>query len=263
MSGPPQISASSDGLPHCTTCNDMRVIRADVPVSHPDFGKLVPCPDCGHLARQARARALFCKKQERIARYTQTRGRALYQTFDTFDLREGEKKHAASVRRAYQAALDFATTLEGWLILCGTNGTGKSHLAAAIANYQATLPEDHQPLTLFITAPDLLDLLRSGFSGSGKGDYHDLLDLCRTVDLLILDDLGVEKETDWAFEKLFQVLNHRYQAEAPTVIITNCRLKELEPRLYDRLSDEDLCVHVTVLAPSYRQRSLSPGRVVQ
>jgi len=113
---------------------------------------------------------------------------------------------------------------------------------------------------MFLTAPDLLDLLRSGYSA---GDYEELLDLCRTMDVLVLDDLGVERETDWAAEKLFQILNHRYQSELPTVIVTNCRLEELPPRIYDRLSDDDLCVRCQVLAPSYRQRHSSPGVVVQ
>ena len=165
------------------------------------------------------------------------------------------------MRKAFEAARRFADNPAGWLVLNGTNGTGKSHLAAAIMNHLTAVPEDQRPLILFITAPGLLDMLRSGYGP--RGDYQELLHLCQTVDLLILDDLGVEKETDWAFEKLYLVLNHRYQAEAATVVVTNCRLQDLEPRIYDRLCDDDLCTRVSILAPSYRQHTSAPGTVVQ
>jgi DNA replication protein DnaC len=69
---------------------------------------------------------------------------------------------------------------------------------------------------------------------------------------LILDDLGAHASTPWAQEKLFQLLNHRYNAQLPTVITTNQRLEELDPRLRSRLQDVGLVNHVLILAPDYR-----------
>jgi len=198
---PPRSSASparetltEDGLPHCDHCNDLRSIRADVPVGHPDFGRLIPCPACGELALRQRRQQIYRSRRKRIQRYTQRAGRALRQTFENFDPRKAEGSCAVMIRKAQAAAQKFAQAPRGWLILYGTKGTGKSHLAAAIANHLETLPEAASPLVMFLTCPDLLDLLRSGYS---VGDYEDLLYLCRTVDVLIVDDLGVERENDY------------------------------------------------------------------
>jgi DNA replication protein DnaC len=230
-----------------------------LPVSDPRFGQRIPCPDCGALAQRQHRLQVYRSKRDRIEKYTQKIGRYTRQTFDAFDQRESTP-NTASIRSGFRAAWAFASKPQGWLVLYGPKGAGKSHLAAAIANHLESLPEEQRPLVMFLTAPDLLDLLRSGYNA---GDYDELLNLCRNVDVLILDDLGVEQTKEWVTEKLFQILNHRYQAELPTVVISNHRLEELEPRLYDRLSDDDMSVRVDMLAPTYRQRRSSPDRIVQ
>jgi len=257
----PDPGLARDGLPHCTACNDTRRInvRLERPGPHDEVNRLDWCPVCGHLAQQQQRSRLYQRYRERIARYTQETGRYIRQTFAAFDQRKSEGRHTVSIRKAYAAARQFAADPKGWLVFYGTKGTGKTHLAAAIANALESRPEQTRLAVMLITAPDLLDLLRSGYNA---GDYDDLLNLARTVSVLILDDLGVEKENEWVTEKLFQILNRRYQAELPTVIITNCRLEELEPRIYDRLSDDDLCTRCQILAPSYRQRRSSPGAVI-
>jgi DNA replication protein DnaC len=256
-----QTGRPDDGLPACTTCNNLRRVRVPpaAPGPNGELSRLDWCPDCGHLARRQHRLTVYRRKRDRIEKYSQKIGRYACQTFETFNQRQ-EEKSTALVRKAYQAALAFSQAPQGWLVLYGPKGTGKSHLAAAIANHLETLPEDERPLVMFLTAPDLLDLLRSGYRA---GDYDELLTLCREVDLLILDDLGVEQGTDWATEKLFQIVNYRYQTELPTVVVTNHRLEELESRIRDRLSDDDLCTKFQIVAPTYRQRSSAPGTIVQ
>jgi len=251
---------ASDGLPHCTTCSDMRWVRADVPVGHPDFGRLALCPDCGQGVQRQQATRLYRALGGRIQRYESAGVKGGRQTFATFD-RGGGNGCAVTIQKAYGVAHAFAIEPKGWLALSGSRGTGKSHLAAAIAHHLSTVdgPEWQRPTVLFLTVPDFLDLLRSGYK---RGDYDDLLELCRQVDVLILDDLGAEAETDWTHEKLFQVLDGRYRNQRPTVVATNCRLEELEPRVYDRLSDDDLCKRAEIVAPSYRQRRSAPGVIV-
>jgi DNA replication protein DnaC len=70
---------------------------------------------------------------------------------------------------------------------------------------------------------------------------------------LILDDFGSQSNTAWADEKLFQILNHRYNANLPTVITTNYELEEIEPRIRSRLLDTEICRIVNILAPDFRQ----------
>lgn len=239
-------------------CGDIRWVRADVSVGHPAFGTLVRCPACGDLAERQRRREVYRRKQGRIRQYTQMVGRARRQTFETFDPNSGNH----DVQLALQMALQFAEEPRDWLVLSGTKGTGKTHLASAIYNRieQCGDPEEQRPLAMYLTTPDLLQLLRSGYE---RDDYGELLELCRTVDILILDDLGAESQrSEWVHEQLYSILNYRYQAELPTVVVTNDELDALPPRLHSRLADDGLCTHVSISAPDYRQRRSHPGRVV-
>ena len=83
----------------------------------------------------------------------------------------------------------------------------------------------------------MLDHLRATFSPISEVQYDTQFELVRTVSLLIWDDLGTEAATPWAREKLYQLFNHRYQEHLPTVVTSNRRLDELEPRVASRLSD--------------------------
>jgi DNA replication protein DnaC len=89
--------------------------------------------------------------------------------------------------------------------------------------------------------PRIHDHLRAAISpDTGQGYDERFQQLCN-VDLLILDDFGSQHNTPWANEKLFQLLNHRYNANAPTVITINTTSWEkIEPRLYSRFHDQHL-----------------------
>jgi DNA replication protein DnaC len=102
-------------------------------------------------------------------------------------------------------------------------------------------------------------MLRSGFE---RGDHDELLALTKEVDVLILDDLGVERVNDWVRETLYEVTHARWQTESPLVVVSNLRPDALEARLRDRLMDDDLTQVVRVAAPTYRQRKRNPGLVL-
>ncbi|MGC9398930.1 MAG: ATP-binding protein [Anaerolineae bacterium] len=237
--------APEDGLlgdPHCPACHGLGYVRRDVPITHPDFGKLFPCSCRTDELRARRAQALRrMSNLEALERFT----------FETFEP-EGQglsPDRRKNLRRAYDIARDYAHHPEGWLVLRGGYGCGKTHLAAAIAN---VCVEQGRNL-LFVTAPDLLDHLRAAFAPLSDQTYDERFEQVRTAPLLILDDLGTEYGTPWALEKLFQLLNYRYMSRLPTVITTNRELEELDPRLRSRLADADLVQIVTILAPDYRQ----------
>ncbi len=183
-----------------------------------------------------------------------TRGSNLAQlrhmTFTTFmpdgvGMAEDQRQN---LRRAFDKARLFASHPEGWLVFTGAYGCGKTHLAVAIAHEALR----HGEPVLFIVVPDLLDHLRAAFGPNSETSFDERFETVRTAPLLILDDLGSQSATPWAKEKLFQVLNYRYVTRLPTVITTNLRLTEIEPRLRSRLADPDLSTIVPITASDFR-----------
>jgi DNA replication protein DnaC len=156
-------------------------------------------------------------------------------TFKTFDPAHitMDRDDERMVRDAYRHALAFAKEPKDWLLLLGGSGMGKTRLAAAIGNYCREAGRQ----VLFVIVPDLLDHLRSSFDPQNPAAYDETFEAVKTVPLLILDDLGSQTSTPWADEKLFQLINHRYNALLPTVITTSYRRDQLDSRLVSRLVD--------------------------
>jgi DNA replication protein DnaC len=175
-------------------------------------------------------------------------------TFDNF-VPEGHglaPRVQSNLREAYKRTLAYAQQPQGWLILKGHYGCGKTHLAAAIANYQV----QHALPVLFVVVPDLLDHLRAAFSPDSAVSFDRRFETVRTAPLLILDDLGAHSSTSWAEEKLYQILNYRYNAQLPTVITTNCELEDLDARLRSRIAELEWSSVVHILASDYRGSSV-------
>ncbi len=226
----------------CPICGGAGFLRRDVPVDHPDFGRAIPCECKVRETRQAQIADLL--NSSGITHLSQM-------TFDSFrpdgiGLNPDRRKN---LRQAYETARQFAQDARGWLLLKGGYGCGKSHLAAAIANERLARGES----VLFVVVPDLLDHLRATFAPTSRVTYDERFETVRSAPFLILDDLGAQSATAWATEKLFQLLNYRYNAQLPTVITMNRELEELEPRIRSRLADATQCTIVTILAPDFRQ----------
>ncbi len=172
-------------------------------------------------------------------------------TFESFHPRGqiglGEKQ-ANSLEMAFNQANHYARNLNGWLLLQGGYGCGKTHLAAAIANFAVEMGVP----TLFLTVPDLLDMLRFSFD-SEDTTFESRFNEIRNASLLILDDFGTQNATGWAQEKLFQIINYRYINKLPLVITTNLSLDDVEARFRSRLSDRELVTDVRINAPDYRR----------
>ncbi len=171
-------------------------------------------------------------------------------TFDNFDWKRVNLplEQRQNLEAAYRLALDFAKVPDGWLVFQGVNGCGKTHLAAAIVNYRY----QHKKPALFIVVPDFLDHLRSTFSPESKISYDQLFESVKNTPLLVLDDFGEQASTPWAQEKLYQVINHRYNSQLATVITTCCSLEEIESRISSRLVDPKISVLFNITAPDYR-----------
>jgi DNA replication protein DnaC len=172
------------------------------------------------------------------------------QTFASFSLRDDEHlsvEESKSLRVALEHSRKMAESPTGWLVLMGSFGCGKTHLAAAVANQQEAMGFP----ALFVVVPDLLDYLRSTFNPSSPVSYDRLFEEIRSTNTLVLDDLGSQNATPWAREKLFQLLNHRYNAELATVVTTSVDLAEMDPRVRTRLLDKRLCTICGITAPPF------------
>ncbi|MFC1993513.1 ATP-binding protein [Chloroflexota bacterium] len=171
-------------------------------------------------------------------------------TFDSFDWRRVnlQPEQRDNLEEAFRIALDFAKSPDGWLVLLGETGCGKTHLASAITNYRR---QAGQP-ALFVVVPDFLDHLRSTFSPESKVSYDQLFESVKSAPLLILDDFGEQSTTPWAREKLYQVINYRYNRRLPTVITTRGTLDEIDSPISSRLSDKKISLPWNIIAPDYR-----------
>jgi DNA replication protein DnaC len=147
-------------------------------------------------------------------------------------------------------------------VLAGVVGCGKTHLAAAIKNER----DEHGLQTLFKTAPDLLDYLRATYAPDSNVTYDRGFDAIRNAEVLVLDDSGAHSSTPWAEEKLFQLLNHRFNGRLPTVITTNQPLDRgtaspggpsQELRILSRLLDPSLSRVCRIDAPPYMRPELA------
>lgn len=172
-------------------------------------------------------------------------------TFGRFD------RTVSGLEDAYDAASHYAEHgADGWLILHGAPGVGKTHLAAAIGHVLA----DQGAGVVMHVVPALLAEFRRCFAEKQTARYHRLFDGTLAAPVLILDDYGAERESDFAREQLYLMLDERYRNRAALVVTTNS-LAALEPRVRDRLSDEGLSVVVPIRAASYRQRPVAYRRV--
>jgi DNA replication protein DnaC len=220
------LGASEDA---CQICGGVGFVRREVPLEHPDFGKAVPCPCVERESHGTRV--------ARLQRYSNL-GPLTRLTFDNL-IRRGRSADPRDQQR-FQRCVDdaeaFARDPDGWLVMVGASGCGKTHLAAAVANRCLELGVP----ALFVVVPDLLDHLRAAYRPGAEVTYDQLFEQVRNAPVLILDDLGTQSGTPWAQEKLFQIINHRFNARLPTVITTSLPLNKFDDRLRTRLGDPSL-----------------------
>ncbi len=202
------------------------------------------CPTClrEEVEREAAAQRAKeeAERQRKIEKRLAQAGipeRFASRSFDNFVADSPEKQHALAVAKRF--AQDFRRHLSSGptLIFSGNIGTGKSHLAIAIA--QAAMLQGCT--AMYGNAMDVVRRLREGWRRDSHMSEAEVLDLYGSIDLLVIDEIGVQYDSESVQMHLFDVLNRRYRDNKPTILLSNLDAKGIEaylgPRTYDRLRE--------------------------
>jgi len=158
-----------------------------------------------------------------------------------------------SLHVAFSAAVRFSEEPDGWLVFLGQSFCGKTHLAAAAGNYQIAL--GGQAMLVDVSA--LFDYLRQTFNSNSDVAFERRFHEVRAAPLLILDDLKESSASSaWAEDKLYSLLNYRYNAHLPTVLTSALSEESLAlsyPSLWNKLSDPSRRQILSINMPSYRR----------
>lgn len=171
--------------------------------------------------------------------------RALYNW--TFDKDNGRNFNIAKARAYVDKWSDMLCQNIG-LLLWGEVGTGKTFVAACIAN---ALIEQHVSVKMTNFSSILNDLF-------AEGDKNKYLDRLNDHKLLIIDDLGIERDTEYALEQVYNIIDARYKSNYPLIVTTNLSLAELKnptdtahKRIYDRVLE--MCVPIKFIGENFRK----------
>ena len=167
----------------------------------------------------------FANKVDKIIKNSKMSKRNLNYKFENFEVNSNNKKVYHSLKE-YSEKLSNSVERKG-LILVGNNGVGKTHLACSIAN---ELIKNGIPI-IYGTLINLLAELKNTYDVYNNISEMKIIKLYEKVDLLIIDDLGKEKPSEWGLEKLFTIINSRYENNLPVIITTNYDQNSLINRL--------------------------------
>ncbi|MDX2175092.1 MAG: ATP-binding protein [Candidatus Sumerlaeia bacterium] len=199
-------------------------------------GPLEPCPDCngsGYLIDGMDAVRCPCGTalgEETRRRLAAAEIPARYRDKSFGNFRAASPAHRAVRDTAMSWAESYHPVESQGLILKGGTGCGKTHLALAILRVVV----EHGHTGLYVNFSDLLTRLRETYGDASAETEAEVLGKVNTPELVVLDDLGAENTTDWVRDRLYLIINRRYESQRSVVLTTNCTIAELDQRLGKR-----------------------------
>ena len=223
------------------------------------------CRDTGYIEGTP-CTCMRRRLMDRLYDQSNVRDEIKQENFDTFDLRlfDTEVVPAEGIspkenaQRNLKKAMEFAEHPEGEnLLLYGGAGRGKTFLCNCIAKEVL----EHGKTVLYLTAGQLFKQLEDmRFRSKEEEEPFDWDSEILDADLLIIDDLGIERSTEFALEQVFNVIDSRYRSKLPLIVTTNMTLEELKnpqdltrSRIYDRVLER--CVPLRINNQNIRQRN--------
>ena len=241
-----------DGLLYCGQCNtrkEREIIWFD------GKPKKVPVM-CKCRAEEERLKKEQMQKEEEMRSIQRAKISSMMDdTFRTacfanYQIRNGNERH---LKVAKKYCIEFSKMYERnqGLLFWGTVGTGKSYTAACIANY---LLEANTSVVMTSFVRILQEM--QGFDREREETFTNKMN---SVKLLIIDDLGAERSTDYALEKVYGIIDNRYRAKKPLILTTNLTLQQMQEatdiryaRIYDRIFE--MCYPMEFSGVSWRKR---------
>ena len=248
---PDEYFHDSDNLIYCAKCHTPRQGRYTL--QGRVFIPPIRCKCQQELYDQEETKRKLLEKQAEIERMKASglQDKALYDY--TFDKDNGINPEMAYAHKYVENWEDMKANSSG-LLLCGNVGTGKSFFAGCIAN---ALLEKGVPV-LMTNFSRILNTL----TGMHFEDRNQFIDSLSRYSLLIIDDLGIERNSEFALEQVFNVIDSRYRSKKPLIVTTNLTLTELNNapdvahrRIYDRILER--CAPIRINNRNIRQDNAS------
>ncbi len=218
----------------CRDCRDRGF--TDTSVFYQAFGMSDKhfCPECekgramyeswrNEPERQAIQRAWKQEKIERALRISEIDG--LFREKRISNLKNSPKLHdeIAKYLKNWKTMKQHGYGFYFW----GNVGAGKTHTAIVLAN---ELMEREMVEVLFLNIPETITRIKNTFDSEIKSEDSRLFDRMKEMEMLILDDIGVEKYSDWLSDQMYQIIDHRWKNRKPMVLTSNLSLEDLSKK---------------------------------
>lgn len=255
---------SQDGLLHCGKCGEPKQFEAVLPQRVDGDGNLIdeerekilmwtPCACEKAVIERERVEE---QKRKDMQRVTELRSLSLLDsryekaTFDNFITNPYNEKNLKLCRRFAEHFDDMKSRNQG-LLMWGNVGTGKSYAAACIVNYLLNA----QTPCIMTSIVKILQLIQNN-----SPEENSIISRLSRVPLVVFDDFGTERNTDYALEKIYNILDSRYRSGLPMIVTTNLTFKEMQneadirySRLYDRIFE--CCYPMQFTGDSFRKKT--------
>lgn len=205
------------------------------------FGKIwTRCGACEKDATEQKLREAEIEAAERrkqtvdlILRRSGIPPRFAGRTFDTYKAGDERQMRVLNICKAYASKFDDRLSQGGGLVMCGMPGTGKTHLACAIANEIA----GRGRTSMFVSAVAAVRRVKQTYSRASEETESGAIARFSVPELLIIDEVGVQFGSDTEKMILFEIINTRYEQMMPTILISNLTKDELSTFVGERVMD--------------------------